>query len=117
MEKEIDKVFQFNLRRLRDIREWSQRDLALKLGCSLATVKNYENCHRWPGLDMISELARVFMVEETEFFLPTNLDHELFSMIEQIESREVLKKRVRNQLVAEQKAKAPRRSLRKTKQG
>lgn len=51
-----------NIRKLRESKAWTQRDLSKLLHCSKQTISNYENGRRVPDVDTINELAELFGV-------------------------------------------------------
>ena len=54
------KLFAHRLRQLREEKDWSQEELAAKLGCSKALVSFYENAKREPGFTVILALSEIF---------------------------------------------------------
>ncbi len=59
-----------NLKRLREVRDWSRPELARILGVNEAYINNVESGRKGVGLDRIERWARVFDVPIGEFFLP-----------------------------------------------
>lgn len=49
-----------NIRRLRMEHEWTQEELADRLGVSRSAMGNYEREQREPGIDMLIRLADIF---------------------------------------------------------
>lgn len=49
-----------NIRRLRMEREWTQEELADRLGVSRSALGNYERELREPGIDLLIKLADTF---------------------------------------------------------
>lgn len=56
-------VFSRRVKLLRDERNWSQQELADKLGTSKSLVSYYENSQREPGYFMILNISKVFGVD------------------------------------------------------
>lgn len=49
-----------NIRKLRHEHEWTQEELADRLGVSGAVLSNYERETREPGIDLLIQLADIF---------------------------------------------------------
>lgn len=56
------------LKELRKIENWTQEEVAKKLGVSKQTYSHYENEKRRPSLDTIKELAAVYQVNIDDIF-------------------------------------------------
>lgn len=56
------------LRELRKLENWTQEEVAKKLGVSKQTYSHYENENRRPSLDTIKELATVYQVNIDDIF-------------------------------------------------
>lgn len=56
------------LRELRKLENWTQEEVAKKLGVSKQTYSHYENETRRPSLDTIKELAAVYQVNIDDIF-------------------------------------------------
>lgn len=61
-------TFGDNVARLRQGRDWSQRDLAARLGISKGTVGAWETKESLPSYDRVKEVARLFGVPVTALF-------------------------------------------------
>jgi len=57
-----------NIRYLRKLKGWTQKDLAQKLNCSQAVVASYENNKRWPLSEKIITMANLFGVSYDQLF-------------------------------------------------
>lgn len=55
-----------NIRKLRLEREWTQEELADRLGVSRSAMGNYERELREPGIDLLIKLADTFNVSIDE---------------------------------------------------
>lgn len=55
-----------NIRKLRLEREWTQEELADRLGVSRSAMGNYEREQREPGIDLLIKLADTFNVSIDE---------------------------------------------------
>ena len=56
------------LKELRLLENWTQEQVAKKIGVSKQTYSHYENENRKPSLDTIRELAAVYQVDIDEIF-------------------------------------------------
>lgn len=56
----------YNIRKLRLEREWTQGELADRLGVSRSAMGNYEREKREPGIDLLIKLADTFNVSIDE---------------------------------------------------
>jgi transcriptional regulator with XRE-family HTH domain len=54
------RIFAKRLKILRDEKDWSQQELADKLGTSKSLISFYENCEREPGFTTILKLSEIF---------------------------------------------------------
>jgi len=69
MEKEeIRTILGSNLRKYRNIREWSQMDLAEKADISMNFLSEIERGNKWPYPDTLQNLATALDVEVFELF-------------------------------------------------
>ena len=64
------------LRVLRAEREWSQADLAARLGVSRQTVNAIETGKYDPGLPLAFDMAELFKLRIEEIFRPDEKSHE-----------------------------------------
>ena len=48
------------IRELREERDWTQKDVALKLNCSQQAYSYYETGHREPPINILKQLAEIF---------------------------------------------------------
>ncbi|MFW6047183.1 MAG: helix-turn-helix domain-containing protein [Candidatus Woesearchaeota archaeon] len=71
--------FANRLRKLRNEYNLTQTELANKFNSSKTTFSNYENGHRKPGLELVSELADYFDV--TIDYLLGKTDHRSLSIV------------------------------------
>ncbi|MBQ6231708.1 MAG: helix-turn-helix transcriptional regulator [Eubacterium sp.] len=62
------------IRSLRTQRNWSQEDLARRVGVKKSSISAYENDIRLPSYDVLIELARVFDVS-TDYLLEVENRH------------------------------------------
>ena len=64
--------FSFKLKSLRELRGWTQEDLARRLKVTRSTIGNYERGYRMPTFEHLEAIADIFncpisyLVEETE---------------------------------------------------
>ncbi len=56
------------VKRLRDARGWSQRELARRVGVARNTVARIETGNRRPSLALLERLARTFKVGMVDLF-------------------------------------------------
>jgi transcriptional regulator with XRE-family HTH domain len=66
MSDPVTAPFAASLRRLRNVRAWSQRDLAARSGVSIATISTIERELHGPGLRAAILLAQAFEVSLDE---------------------------------------------------
>ena len=57
-----------NIRYLRKLKKWTQKDLAEKLGCSQAVIASYESNKRQPLTEKIILMANIFGVSYDQLF-------------------------------------------------
>jgi transcriptional regulator with XRE-family HTH domain len=62
----IEEVFRFNLKRIRDEKKVSQSQLAEKLGCAISYVSMLERGVRTPSMQFINLCAKALGVDPTE---------------------------------------------------
>jgi len=55
-----------NIKRLRELKKWSQHDLASKIGGSFQQISKYERGENAPGSKKLNQLAELFGVEVSE---------------------------------------------------
>lgn len=79
MTKLVFNDFARNLKRLRKEREWSQQELAEKVGVSKQSIFNYENGKKTPSKDTVTKLTQAFGVSQS-FLLSGSTD--LFDNLE-----------------------------------
>ena len=65
----LSEIIGMNITKLREAAEWSQADLAAKLGVSFSSVSRWETGDMWVSEKNLDKLALLFGVEVTEFFL------------------------------------------------
>lgn len=80
--KEIYESFKQNLAYLRKSKDWTQEDLAQKLGIKRTVVASYEAGNTLPKFDVLLEIRRVFNVSLERLLLAKN-PKELFISEEQ----------------------------------
>lgn len=59
-----------NIKRLRELNEFTQDELAEKMNVSRTAIQAYEGCRRWPEKPYLEAMARALKVEPTELFKP-----------------------------------------------
>ena len=69
--KDIGQVMAASLKRLRDVKGWRQKDLALHSGMSTEQIKKLETGTSWISAGGVSQLARALGVPESEIFRDT----------------------------------------------
>jgi len=66
MNKELAFIIGNNIKRLREERNWSQKDLAKKSGGSFQQISKYERGENAPGSTKLNVFAEIFKVEVSE---------------------------------------------------
>ena len=61
-----------NLRKFRNIREWSQMELAEKSSISMNFLSEIERGNKWPSSETLQSLAVSLDIESYELFKPEN---------------------------------------------
>jgi transcriptional regulator with XRE-family HTH domain len=69
-EKDVSRLFSYNLKRLRNLRNISQFDLALDAGVSQTFINGIENQKKNVSFETIAKLSDALNVEPYQFFLP-----------------------------------------------
>lgn len=62
------------LRKLRTQKEWTQEQLANKLGIDKSAVSQYESCLRLPSLNILIKLCYTFNLS-ADYFLEININN------------------------------------------
>jgi repressor LexA len=73
-------VYGKKLKELRKLEDWTQEEVAKKLGISKQTYSHYENEKRRPSLDTIKELASVYQVNIDAIFADESVVSDVFSL-------------------------------------
>lgn len=76
------------LRQLRDERNWSQKQLADKLGISDSQVAHYETEDRLPSLQVLIDISRTFGVT-TDYLLGLSSDRDCWLDISGLRPEEI----------------------------
>ena len=76
------------IRTLRDERNWSQAQLAVKLGLSNSQIAHYESEDRLPSLQVVVRASHVFGVT-TDYLLGLDEDRSSFLDISGLSSNEI----------------------------
>lgn len=76
------------IRTLRDERNWSQAQLAVKLGLSNSQIAHYESEDRLPSLQVVVRASHVFGVS-TDYLLGLDEDRSSFLDISGLSSNEI----------------------------
>ena len=61
-------TFGENLKQLRQIKGWNQQELAKLLGLKISSISSYEIGDRYPRLDTIIKLVKLFDISFEELF-------------------------------------------------
>ena len=72
-EKELKTIVLTNIKRYRDLRKWTQAQLAEKLDISVNFVSDVENGKKWISVATIVKLASVLNIEPYELFKPAEI--------------------------------------------
>jgi transcriptional regulator with XRE-family HTH domain len=86
--------FGTRLRVLREEKGWSPAEVAARLGCSTDHYRKLESGAKGIARPMLCELARVFRIDEVDFFIFPEADpvrHGLYEMLRQYSPSEILR--------------------------
>ena len=67
---ELNGVFTGNMKRFRELRGFSQRELAIRIGVSMTFVSHIETGRKNPSLETVEHIGKALGVEPYELFLP-----------------------------------------------
>jgi len=72
-EKELKEIVLTNIKRYRDLRKWTQAQLAEKLDISVNFVSDVENGKKWISVATMVKLASILNIEPYELFKPADI--------------------------------------------
>ena len=88
-----------NIRRLRELKQLSQKEVSAKSGVPQGQYSRIENGHVEPGVSTLEKLSKVFEVSITEFFKSNDMDEEInLPLLEKIKLIDTLDEDEKNAL-------------------
>ena len=85
----IDVVIGYNLRRLRQLRNLSQENLAEKLGVTFQQIQKYENGKNRVALSTAYKISIILECSVVDFFL--GIEHTGYEDLQNLDGRKVIK--------------------------
>lgn len=79
-ESRTEKIFVRNIRRLRELHEYTLAYVAEAIGVQEAAVSKYENGHLWPKAPTIDRLADLYLISVADLFKPEGAAEKGYSL-------------------------------------